>query len=378
MRNSYQPTSCVFVCVALFGLVHATSSYAQKAALVLGQTADFSGPQSVAVKETTAGATAYFNKINAEGGIRGRKIELRSLDDGFDPARSVENIKTLANDKSLSAFILSRGTANAEAMLPVLLELKIPLLGPVGGSQKMHFPPNRYLFNLRTQTQTEVAKAIGQLSAQGVTRLAVVYTDDAFGNDAVQGFDKVMADRNLKPVARLSIERGSVDVTQAVDRLAATNPQATLGICIAKACAALVKTMRSKGVTSQFVSLANTSSSGYVKDLGSVGRGVIVTQLFPYPASRVSALAQELRDLAVSSKFTPSYAAMEGMIAAKVMVEALKRAGDNPTPEKIVVALESFKNYDFGGFSVNFGPGNRTGSEFVDLSIINKDGTFTR
>lgn len=361
-----------------FSALHLGAAQAQSGTILLGQTADYSGPQAAAVKETTAAAIAYFNKINAEGGVRGKKIELRTMDDGFDPKRSVENVKKLAEDKALIALFLSRGTANAEALLPVLTEIKVPLLGPVGGSQPMHKPANRYLFNLRTQTQTEAFKAIMQLNAQGLTQLAVVYTDDAFGKDAVQGFDKALAERNLKPVVRTTIPRGSTDVAEAVDKLAAVKPQATVGICIAKACAALLKAMRAKGVSSLFLSLANTSSNSYIKELGDDARGVMVTQVFPYPLSDGTPVGKELNELAARAKFEPSYATMEGMIAAKVMVEALKRAGANPTPEKVTVALESLRNYDVGGFSVGFGPSDRTGSEYVDLSIISKGGKFVR
>ncbi len=363
--------------VAAAALVSSATAHSQ-GTIVIGQTADYSGPQAAAVKETTAAAIAYFDKVNAEGGVNGKKIELRSVDDGFDPKRSVENLKKFAADKTVVAMMLSRGTANAEAMLPVLLEVKIPLLGPVGGSQPMHSPPNRYLFNLRTQTQTEAFKAIVQLSAQGMTQLAVVYTDDAFGKDAVQGIDKALAARGVKPVVRETIPRGSTDVAAAVDKLSAAKPQATVGICIPKACAALVKAMRAKGVTSTFLSLANTSSNSYIKELADVAHGVIVTQVYPYPNSEATAVGKELRELTARAKLEPSYGTMEGMIAAKVMVEALKRAGPNPTPEKVTGALESLRNYDLGGFTVNFGPGNRTGSEFVDLSIISKTGKFIR
>ncbi len=377
MRHRARFLKAVTLALA-FSAPYVGVAHAQSGTILLGQTADYSGPQAAAVKETTAAAIAYFNKVNAEGGVFGRKIELRSLDDGFDPKRSVENVRTLAADKAMVALILARGTANAEALLPVLTEVKIPLLGPVGGSQAMHSPPNRYLFNLRTQTQTEAYKAIVQLNAQGMTRLAVVYTDDAFGKDAVQGFDRALAAHNLQPLVRATIPRGSTDVAAAVDKLAETKPQATVGICIAKACAALVKAMREKGVNSTFLSLANTSSNSYIKELAQNAHGVIVTQVFPYPGSEASGAGKELRELATKAKFEPSYATMEGMIAAKVMVEALKRAGPNPTPEKVTNALESLRNYDLGGFTINFGPGNRSGSEFVDLSIISKAGKFIR
>ncbi len=354
------------------------AAFAENGPIVIGQTADFSGPQSALVKDTTAAAVAYFNKINAEGGIRGRKIELKSLDDGYDATRTVNNARTLAQDKTVMALMLSRGTSNAEALLPVLTELRMPLLGPVGGSRVLHSPPNRYMFNLRPPYQTEVSKAIGQLAAQGITQLAVVYTDDAFGKDAVVGFDQAMAERKLKPVARASIPRGSSDVAGAVEQLLQAKPQATVGLCIAKGCVALLNAMRAKGINSQFVSLSNTSSEGYIKDLGANARGVIVTQVFPYPQSGVSAVSKDLRDLAKKANFTASYNTMEGMIAAKVMVEALRRAGDNPTPEKVTTALESLRNYDMGGYAVNFGVDGRTGSDLVDLSIVSKEGQFIR
>jgi branched-chain amino acid transport system substrate-binding protein len=351
---------------------------AQSGPIVIGQTADFSGPQSALVKETTAAAKAYFNKINEQGGIRGRKIELKSVDDGFDVGRTVSNARELAKDKSVVAYMLSRGTANAEALLPVLAELKIPLLGPVGGSRALHTPANRYMFNLRPPFQTEVSKAIGQLTVQGISQLAVVYTDDAFGKDALIGFDRAMAERQLKPVSRVSIPRGSSDVAAAVDQLGKAEPQAIIGLCIIKGCVSLVSALRAKGINSQFVSLSNTSSEGYIKELGVNSRGVIVTQVFPHPQSGVSALAKELRELAGKANFVASYTTMEGMIAAKVMVEALRRAGDNPTPEKITTALESLHNYDMGGYTVNYSPDDRTASEFVDLSIISKEGRFIR
>jgi branched-chain amino acid transport system substrate-binding protein len=369
-------TSAVFALLVLISQTGTAS--AQNGPIIIGQTADFSGPQSALVKDTTAAALAYFNKINAEGGIRGRKIELKSLDDGYDVTRTVNNVRTLAQDKTVMALMLSRGTSNAEALLPVLTELKMPLLGPVGGSRVLHSPPNRYMFNLRPPYQTEVSKAIGQLVAQGITQLAVVYTDDAFGKDAVVGFDQAMAERKLKPVARASIPRGSSDVATAVEQLAQAKPQATVGLCIAKGCVALVAAMRAKGISSQFVSLSNTSSEAYIKDLGANSRGVIVTQVFPYPQSGVSAVAKELRDLAKKANFTSSYTTMEGMIAAKVMVEALRRAGDNPTPEKVATALETLRNYDMGGYAVNFSADDRTGSEFVDLSMISREGQFIR
>src|SRR3954470_9388091 len=157
----------------------ATATFASgQGVILLGQTADYSGPQAAPVKETAAAARAYFDKVNAQGGVNGRKIVLESMDDGFDPKRSVENAKKLIDEKHVLALFLFRGTANAEALMPVVAEKKTPLFAGVGSSHKMHDPINRYVFNLRAPVQTEVSGIVSQLASQGITDLAVIYTDD--------------------------------------------------------------------------------------------------------------------------------------------------------------------------------------------------------
>jgi len=163
---------------------HITGALAQgvsKTEILVGQTADFSGVQAAGVKEITDPAKAYFDKINKAGGIGGRQITLVSLDDKYDPKITVTNETELAVNKGVLAIMLGRGTANAEAIIPVATENKVPVLGYVGGSVALHTPAKHYFFNLRPPYRLEVERAIGQLVAQGASRIATVYTDDAFG-----------------------------------------------------------------------------------------------------------------------------------------------------------------------------------------------------
>ena len=349
-----------------------------KTEIVLGQTADFSGPQAALVKETTAAAKAYFDKINSQGGVAGRKIVLTSLDDGYDVKRTVENATKLIDEKQVFALILPRGTANAEALLPILTDRRVPLLGPVGGSKALHEPPNRYLFNIRPQYRTEAERIVGQLTAQGITKIGIVYTDDAFGKDALQGAIDGLKTRKLEPTGLVSIERGSVNVDAAVKLIGKGEPSAIIGLCIAKPCVALVKGLRKAGIMSTFVSLSNTSAPSYISDLGDDSRGVMVSQVFPFPESTVIAVSREFGQLADAAKLPKNYSSMEGFIAAKIMVEAIKRAGKDPTRESMVAALESFKQLDLGGFVIGFGPKDRTGNDFVELTMVGKHGKFIR
>ena len=345
--------------------------------LVIGQTADFSGPQAAAVKETTAAARAYFESVNRKGGVNGRPIVLESIDDGFDPARTVENAKALISQKHVLALMLSRGTANAEALIPVTREYKTLVLSPVGGSELMHRPANHYLFNTRPMHRLEAQKAVEQLAAQGLRRIALAYVDDAMGNDAVKGALAGLSAAGLQAAAVAKIPRGEPKVEAAVEILAAAQPDAVLGLCIPKSCAALVRQLRAKGALAQFVSMSNTSSSGYVKDLDKNARGVIVTQVYPYPFSDALQASKEFRLLAAENNLAQSYSAMEGFLAAKVMTEALRRAGPNVTNASLIAVMEDL-NFDAGGFPINFAGRGRTGSEFMELTMISKGGRFIR
>jgi len=128
--------------------------------------------------------------VNAAGGVNGRKIVLETLDDGFEPKRSVENAKKLIDEKGVLALFLFRGTANAEAMMPVIAEKKTVLFAGVGSSIKMHEPMSRYLFNLRRPGADRGHQRVNQLASQGINDVAVIYTDDGFGKDALDGAQK--------------------------------------------------------------------------------------------------------------------------------------------------------------------------------------------
>jgi ABC-type branched-subunit amino acid transport system substrate-binding protein len=151
-----------------------------------------------------------------------------------------------------------------------------------------------------------------------------------------------------------------------------------MGLCIAKTCAEIVQQMRRKGSTAQFVSLSNTSSASFVKQLGIHARGVMVAQVFPSPRGGATALAREFQALARDHSLPLTYSSIEGFLAAKILVEALRRAGPSASSESLVQALETLRNHDAGGFVVSFGPGQRSGSVFVELSMIDSEGRFMR
>jgi branched-chain amino acid transport system substrate-binding protein len=347
--------------------------------IVLGQAAGFTGSVAGTVRELTAGANAYFDAVNAKGGVHGRKIVLEQVDDGFDPKRTPDAVKKLIEEKQVFALFLSRGTPTTDAAYPVLEQAKVPLIAPSTGAQSMYNPPRRYLFPVRPSYHSETSKIVAHLVSTGMTRIAVLYTDDSFGKDGLTGVLNAMKEHNLSPVLTATHPRQTVKVEEAVAAIAKAEPQAVIMVTLIDAAVAFLKQLKKTGVNPLCVTLSNNSSNAFIKNLGEDGHGVAVSQVSPYPFYRSLPVTKEFHESIKGRKdVAPSYASMEGFIAAKVMVEGLRRAGPRPTREKLIAALESMNRVDLGGVDVSYGPARRVGVEYIDLTIISRNGMFVR
>jgi ABC-type branched-subunit amino acid transport system substrate-binding protein len=361
---------------AVLGLGVVVNASAQ---IVVGQTAGFTGAVAATVKEATDGAKLYFDAVNARGGVNGQKIELVSLDDKFDPKTAAANARTLVTEKRAVALLLTRGTPHNELIIPVLDELKVPLVGPSTGAMLLHDPLRRNVFNVRSTYQREAEKAVGLLNSIGITSIGVLHVDDTFGTDAIVGIKTGFEVAGLTPVFLGKYDRTKPDFTQLVADVKRTSPQAVMVVGSGTHVVDALKAIRGAGSRAQLVTLSNNASGGFVKALGDNARGTIITQVFPNERSIASPLVKEVLALAKSRNITDvSPATIEGFAAAKVLVEGLRRAGSNPTGEKVRAALETIRNFDVGGMELSYAPNDHTGLEFVDLSIISKDGKFTR
>lgn len=345
--------------------------------ILIGQTAGFSGPVAAGVKETTEGARLWIDAVNAKGGVNGQKIELISLDDKFEPKLAAANAKTLIEDKNVLALFLVRGTPHTQAILPLLDQHAVPLVAPSTGAMILHTPLQKYVFNVRASYQREAEKAVQHLHTLGMTRIAVVYTDDSFGADGLEGAEKGFKAAGLEPVITIKANRAKPDYTTIVPPLVAKGTQALLWIGSGNAVANGVKALRTAGSAAQVVTLSNNASSGFIKSLGADARGVIVTQVYPDEHSYAYGFTKEAISLARQKNIELSPAMLEGFAGAKVLVEGLRRAGPNPTRAKLETALENLR-YDLGGLEINYSPENHTGLDFADLSIIDVEGRFKR
>ena len=349
------------------------------AQLRIGQPSGFSGSVAAGVKENTDGAKLYFDAVNARGGVNGQPIELISVDDRFDPKVTVEVARELITQQKVLALFLNRGTPHAQALLPLLAEYRVPLVGPSTGAMVLHEPVNPWVFNVRATYQREAAKAIEYLASVGITRIAVLQTDDSFGADSAAGAQKGFDQVGQKPLLLIKFPREKPDFAPLAKEVAAAQAQAVMVIGSAGNTANAVKALRAAGSRAQAVTLSNNASDGFIKLLGEHARGVIVTQVFPNERRIASPLIKEARELARAKGLDGvSPAMMEGYAAAKVLVEGLRRAGPKPTPQGLRDALEGISNFDIGGLTVSYSPTNHTGLDFADLSIIDGSGRFRR
>ena len=349
-----------------------------QAQILIGQTAGHTGAVAATVKEATAGARLLFDALNARGGIGGQKLELVVLDDAFDPQRAADNAKALI-DKGVIALFLTRGTPHNQRILPLLAEFKLPLVGPSTGAMALHKPVNRWLFNVRAPYQREAEKAVRYLVNFGATRIGLIQVDDSFGDDAAAG--ALRAFGSGKPSVHEKYNRDNPDFTPIVRKLVAADVQAVLFLGSGTSVVEGIRTLRSAGSRAQVVTLSNNASAGFVKQLGQWAYGTIFTQVFPSERSMSVPMVKEAADmLRAAGKGDLTPAMLEGFASAKVLVEGLRRAAaaKDLSRNGLQRALEGMTQYDLGGLDLGYGPGDHTGLEFSDLSIVGADGRFKR
>lgn len=363
---------------ALLGLCMATATVPAIAQIRIGQTVGVTGAVAATVQESSAGAQLYLDATNAKGGVNGEKIELITLDDKFDTKLTAANARELIEKRGVLALFMTRGTPHTQGIIPILNEYGVALLGPSTGAMVLHEPVQKHVFNVRATYQREAERAIAHLAATGVTQIAVVHVDDSFGADGLEGTKAGLAAAKLTAVAVAKFDRSKPDFSQIAPAMAKLAPQAIVVIGSGTAVVDGIKALKKAGSSgAQFVTLSNNASGGFVKLLGDDARGVIVSQVLPQSPNY--ALVQEAAQMAKAQGILEvSPAMLEGFASAKVLVEALRRAGPKPTRDKVQDALDNFGKFDLGGLSLSFSPTDHTGLDFSDLSIITASGKFRR
>ena len=356
---------------------------AQAADIVIGQVAPLSGVLASTGQQMVLGGKIYFDHVNAQGGINGQKIKVLVADDGYKVDDTVRLTREMLARPEVVALYGFAGTANVGKLLTdgVLDDGGAALVAPYTGGEPLRSPFNNWIFHVRAGYADEAEHMVQQLHTLGMNRVAVMYQDDGFGKAGLVGVEAALAKRGLKLAVAAGYERNTDKIDEAVRKIKEADPQAIIMISINKPTAAFIKRYRESGGGAQLYNISVVDPAELVKLAGlKNAHGLGISQVVPSPYMPNLPVIREYQ--AMLKKYAPAelvnYTSFEQFLGAKVLVEALRRAGTNPSRAKVLKALEGMGSYDLGGVTVNYSAANRVGSRYVEVTVIGSTGKLLK
>ena len=346
--------------------------------IVLGQSAALTGPSSQLGSEMARGMNAYFNQVNEHGGINGRLIKLITLDDGYEPERTIKNTQQLIITDKVVALVGYVGTPTSIAVLPSVRSAGLPFIGAYTGADSLRDGKYDNVFNIRASYNDEALKITQEIDGMGLHTMGIVYQKDAFGDAGMHAMQAALAKHpNLKVIWTETVERNSMKVDAAIAKITSQHVDSIFVVSAYKTESELLIKARNAGYLGLFTTLSFVGTEPLAQLAGSAARGVVVPAVMPSPHVGVMAISSEYRHAISIGTNAPTYtyASMEGYLAAKVTVEAIKRITGKVTPEAISASLHNLK-LDVGGFTVDFSRSNNA-SQWVETTIIGAGGKIS-
>ena len=355
------------VLAAAVTVAHAEDGVTQNE-VVIGMANALSGPASGLGTNLKAGAVAYINKVNAGGGVHGRKIKLVSLDDGYEPAQSAGATQKLIEQDKAFALFGYVGTPTSTAAVPIAAKAGVPYLFPFTGAEFLRNPVNKWVFNVRASYFDETEAMVERLTKDlGIKKIAVFIQDDAFGEAGKAGVNRALHNRNMTLAAEARFKRNTLEVDEGMEKLKAAAPEAVVIVGPYKPVAAIVKKAKASGFSPKFLTVSFVGTGDFLREAGADGEGVYITQVVPSPEDPSAGIVKQYQ--ADMSSGSLNYSTLEGYVDAVVLVEALKKAGKDLTRASFTATLESM-NADLGGMQVAFSPTKHQGLNHVWLTQV--------
>lgn len=348
-------------------------------AILFGQAAVLEGPSSALGQRMRQGIVAAFTEINAKGGVHGRKLQLISRDDGYDPDRSVaQTLRLIENDK-VFALIGAVGTPTAMATIPITSARNVPFIGPFTGAEFLRDLELSNVVNIRASYGAEAEAWIRHLTEdRKFTRIGIFYQDDSFGRDGLAGVKNALAKRGLELAAEGTFERNTRAVGSAWRMLRRAEPEAIVMVGTYGPCAEFIKLAHRSGFHPTFVNVSFVGANALARELGPEGEGVIVSQVVPFPWDRSLKLVADYQaaQQAFDPTLAPDFVSLEGYLSGRLAAAALDQAGPNPTRAALLRVINDIGRFDISGSLVTVGTRMIDTPPKVFLTVIQKDGTF--
>lgn len=347
--------------------------------ILFGQSAAFEGPAQELGRSMQAGILAAFKEINDQGGVHGRRLELRSLNDSYEPDKAIANTRQLI-EEDVFALIGAVGTPTSKAVVPVTEENPIPYLAPMTGAEFLRDNAHHTVINLRASYYQETEEMVKRLTVdRKIKRIAILYQDDSFGRAGLRGVLRALEKRKLFAIGTGVFSRNTVAIKTALLDLKAVEPEAVIIIGPYQPTATFIKWAHRLGMESAvFMTLSFVGSNALAKELGTEGDGVVVTQVVPFPTGDtvpVSALYRAALK-AYDPSITPGFISFEGYLGGRLAIYALQQCGEKVDRDCIHSALRSGSDINLDGFILRFGKYDNQGSDRVFLTAIGPDGQY--
>ena len=390
--NGFARLALVVLLVAMTSPAAVTAAAAQKSSpgpvapgvgprsVTFGQSCALSGPAKALGEGMRLGITAAFEEVNRAGGIHGRHLRLTTLDDRYEPEAAIANTNRLIGKEQVFALIGAVGTPTSKAAEPIATEAGVPYVGAFTGAEFLRDARRRpTVINVRASYYQETEEMVERLTRDlGVTRIGILYQDDSYGRAGLSGTLQALDRRGMTLAAEATYPRNTRAVKTAVLDLRRGGPEAVIIVGAYQPVATFIKWSRRLGFNPIFVNISFVGSSALAKALGPSGKDVIVTQVVPFPHDRwvpvVARYHEALRAVDVNAEH--GFVSLEGYLTGRVAVEALRRAGPDPTREGFITALQKAGAMDLGGFMLLYGEADNQGSDRVYLTVIDDSERF--
>ncbi len=343
--------------------------------IVLGRAAAFSGPDQKLGQQMRFGFEAQFRQLNEEGGVFGKKIKMLEYDDGGKDAKTAEGVGILLKKYDVFAIIGTTGAKSTKAIVPLLNQYKVPLIGAYSGDVSTSLEFNKYVFNVQASYLDQIKSLADYASQSGLKTFALLQEevgDSKLAQLAVDEFKK----RGVAIIVAEGIDSKSTpeSIKASADRVTAKAPQAILSVGTSSKSITAINAVVAAMPGTQIFVLPTKDTTVVAQELGLNSYGVIASQVMPLPFSNTE-IASEYKQ--ILKKYYPkeqvSFVGLQAFVTAKVITEALKRTGQAPTREKFISALESLKMFDVGGVIINYGANQHNGSQFVEIVMVGKN-----
>ncbi|NPC55800.1 ABC transporter substrate-binding protein [Caenimonas soli] len=363
--------SLMVAALALASVAAQAQDGVSKTSIVLGQSVALTGPGSALALPFHQGAKLYFDRVNAAGGVNGRKIELVTLDDRGNAQQTAANTKKLLDQGILSLFGYY-GSPQVTAAYPMIRDGDVLMFAPMSAADEFRGAMYGNVYSIRPGYSEEAAAITRHAETLGARRLAILHGNDSESLAALDSAQRTMSSLGANVVANAVMSSGSI--ANSVDKAVAAKPESVLVIGDSNTAASAVRDIRAKGFRGPIYGFSNTGESLLAEELGSIGAGVVVVRVVPKSDTPKVAVVRDLLADAEAAKLgKPNVYMLEGYIAARVYSEALRRIQRDPNRARLKKAIEGLDDVNVGGFRVHFAE-DRVASRMVELSLIDSQG----